>query len=159
MQQNFASGATFEFQTLEEAFPGPAEGCDPLTEPLPHLVLLQIRRAKNVTAGGIALPEEVQQAEAGNTQVAKVIAIGRNCFKHPDSGKDWPEGAWFKEGDYLRIPKFNGFRFSVKWVVPKKWDSRRDNGKSIEDVVFVMFEPIQLTGKVRGDPRAITAYV
>jgi co-chaperonin GroES (HSP10) len=154
MQQNFASGATFDFQSIEEAFPGLKEGCDPLTEPLPHMVLLQIRRAKKVTAGGIELPDEVQQAEAGNTQVAKVIAIGRNCFKHPDTAKPWAEGPWFEVGEFMRIPKFNGYRFSVKWKVPKKWDP----SERIEDIGFVMFEPIHLTAKVRGDPRAITAY-
>ena len=158
MLQNMAAGVRYEFQSLEEAFPGPEDGCDPDTDPMPHLVLLQIRRAKNMSSGGIALPDEVQQAEAANTQVAKVIAIGHNCFKHPDSGKPWAEGPWFKVGDYLRIPRYNGFRFSVKWKVPKKWDTRRDGINSVEDIGFVMFEPVHLTGKLRGDPRSVTSY-
>jgi co-chaperonin GroES (HSP10) len=156
MLQNFAHGALYEFQTIDEAFPGPEDGCDPLCDPFPHVALLQIRRAKNVTAGGIALPDEVMQAEAANTQVAKVLAVGANCFKHPDSRKPWSEGPWFEVGDYLRIPRFNGFRFSVKWKVPKKWN--KDQRETIEDVGFVCFEPIQIVAKVRGDPRAITSY-
>jgi co-chaperonin GroES (HSP10) len=155
MQQNFATAARFSFQSLEEAFPGPEDGCDSLTEPLPHLVLLQIRRAKNRTESGLYLATATQEAEAANTQVAKVLAIGRNCFKHPDSGQPWAEGPWFQVGDYMRIPQYNGYRFTVKWKVPKKWGGAAED---IEDVKFVMFEPIHLTGKITGDPRAITAY-
>lgn len=155
MQQNLATAARFNFQSLAEAFPGPEDGCDSLTEPLPHLVLLQIRRAKNMSAGGIVLTTEVQQAEAANTQVAKVLAIGCNCFRNPNTGEPWREGPWFEVGDYLRIPQYNGYRFTVKWKVPKKWNNGHED---VEDVKFVMFEPIHLTGKVMGDPRAITAY-
>lgn len=154
MQQNFATGALYEWQSLDEAFPSKKDGCDCLTSPLPHLVLLQIRRAKNKSAGGIVFVQETQEAEAGNTQVAKVIAIGKNCFRHPDTHELWPEGVWFEVGDYLRIPKFNGFRFPIKWKVPKKWDAE----EPVENVGFVMFEPIHLTGLLYGDPRAVTAY-
>lgn len=159
MHQNLAHAVKFKFQALEEAFPGPEQGCDPLTEPMPHLVLLQIRRAKNETDGGLVVPDEVRQAEAANTQVAIVRAIGSNCFKNPDTLQPWKEGPWFKVGDYLRIPRFNGFRFSVKWTVPKEWDSRRDGRSTEEDVGFVMFEPIQLTGIIKGDPLKITSYI
>jgi co-chaperonin GroES (HSP10) len=156
MQQNFATAARFNFQSLDEAFPGPEDGCDSLTEPLPHLVLLQIRRAKQRTAGGLYLTKESQEAEAANTQVAKVLSIGCNCFRNPNTGELWREGAWFKVGDYLRIPQYNGYRFTVKWKVPAKWAAGAKDDE--EDIKFVMFEPIHLTGLVRGDPRAITAY-
>src|SRR5579884_140747 len=108
---NLATAANYEYDSMEEAWPE----VDPEHEPLQAGILFQIRRVKKMTEGGIVLPEQARQAEAGLMQAAKVIAIGPLAFKNPDTLKPWPEGNWVKVGDFVRIPRFNGFRFSVKW--------------------------------------------
>ena len=64
---------SFTYDSLEEAFP-PVD-CGHL--PLGSRVIVQIRKAKSQTAGGIYIPEEARKTEASNTQVAKVVEIGR----------------------------------------------------------------------------------
>jgi len=86
-----------------------------------------------VSRGGIHIVKEAQEADTMNCTVGKVVAISPMCFKSPD-GTPWPEGPSFEVGDYLQIPKFGGFRFSVKI---------RD-----EDVDFVVFDHLQQIAKI-----------
>lgn len=129
-------------QTLQEAFPE----ADPGVIPFGNLVLVQIRSPKKKTAGGIILHSETTDTEKWNTQVAKIISIGPIAFKNRSTMEPWPEGAWCKEGDFVRVAKYGGDR----WELPIS-DS--------ETAMFVIFKDTELIGKVTGDPLAIRAFV
>jgi hypothetical protein len=58
----------------------------------------------------------------------------------------WPEGSWAVEGDYVRVPKYGGDRWTVV------------TGAG-EDATFVIFNDLDLVGKVTGDPLAIKAFL
>lgn len=141
--QNFGPSVALFDQTLEEAFPK----VDPRQRPVGSKVLVQIRAAKDVTRGGIIIPESAREAIAANTQVAKVVGLGPNCFKTP-RGEPWPEGPWFAIGDYVRCPKFGGDRFEVP--VPKS--------KGGEVVMFVAFDHLAFSCIV-DDPLEVIAYI
>ena len=60
----------------------------------------------------------------------------------------WPEGAWYGEGDFVFVPKYAGSRW------------RRDiPGQKGEKVELVIFNDLDLVGKVTGDPLAIKAFL
>lgn len=130
---------------LATAFPDVSPGCSPLGS----LVLVQLRSAKLKTVGGIILPEETRDAEKWNSQVGKVISVGPVAFKKRDSLTDWPEGAWVKPGDFVRVPLYGGDR----WAVPIPG---RPAG---EEALFVLFDDLNLRAKIDGDPLAMKAYV
>ncbi len=98
-----------EAKDLADAFPM----VNPLHWPLGSRVLLQIRRPKRKTRGGIVLVEEARETEKWNTMVAKCIAVGPLAFKNRDSMRPWPEGAWVRPGEFVRVPKYGGDRWEV----------------------------------------------
>jgi co-chaperonin GroES (HSP10) len=77
-------------------------------------VLVQLRREKNKSKGGIILVDETQQTLRFNETVAKVIEIGPLAYKNPDDLTPWPEGPWVQVGDLVRTIKYGGDRFVVK---------------------------------------------
>lgn len=129
---------------LEEAFPNIDFGVTPLGS----RVLVQIRLPKQKTAGGIILSDYSREAEQDNTQVAKVIAVGPLAFKNRETMTPWPEGAWCQPGDFVFVPKYAGSRW--KRPVP---------GRKDEKVEFVIFDDLNMVGKVMGDPLAVQAYI
>lgn len=129
-------------QTLNDAFPQ----ADPGVIPFGNLVLVQIRSPKKKTAGGIILHSETTDTEKWNTQVGKIIYVGPVAFKNRSTMEPWPEGAWCKEGDFVRVAKYGGDR----WEVPIS-----DN----ESAMFVIFKDTELIGKVTGDPLSIRAFI
>ena len=134
-------------QTLEEAFPA----VDPLMAPYGARVLVQLRAVKEkVTESGILLPEETKETEKWNTMIGKVIAIGPLAFCNRETQKPWPEGAWAKVGDYVRVPKWGGDRWEIDFE-----DSKELKGKAL----FTFFNDHELIGKVTGDPRDIKAFI
>ena len=137
-------------QSLAEAFPE----VDPGVAPLGSRVLVQFRRSKLKTKGGIHLLEDTMQTEKWNTQTAKVIAIGPLAFKHPNTGQPWPEGAWVKVGDFVRVPKYGGDRWEVE--VPSDAQLKPEER---QPALFVIFEARDMIGLVTGDPLAIKAFV
>lgn len=96
-------------QTLEEAFPDVNPGMAPLGE----RVLLQIRTEPTKTKSGLILSNNARATMGDNCQVAKVIALGNLAFKNRSTGESWKEGAWYGVGDYVRVPKYLGDRFTV----------------------------------------------
>ena len=134
-------------QTLEEAFPV----VDPLMAPFGARVLVQLRAVKEkVTSSGIYIPEEVKETEKWNTMIGKVIAIGDLAFKKRDTMEPWPEGAWAKVGDFVRVPKWGGDRWEIDFK-----DDRGIAGKAL----FTFFNDHELIGRVTGDPRDIKAFL
>lgn len=127
---------------LVEAFPG----VDPGVQPFGSRVLVQIRTPKRKSAGGIILGTDTRETEKWNTQVAKVISVGPLAFKNRNTQETWPEGEWCQPGEFVRVPKYGGDR----WTVPIRQD---------EEAMFVIFNDLDIIGRVTGDPLAIRAFI
>lgn len=123
---------------------------EPGNEPLGARILVQLRRTKKKTSSaGIILVEETRETEKWNGQVAKVIAIGPLAFKKRDTMEDWPEGAWARVGDYIRVPKWGGDR----WEVPVE-------GQPDEDpALFMVLNDHEIITRVTGNPLDMRAFV
>jgi co-chaperonin GroES (HSP10) len=142
MQEFVMNKVQFGFDSLEEAFPN----VDPGVRPFGSRVLCQIRLSKNKTKGGLILTQDSQETERWNTQVAKVIDIGALAFKNRNTQEPWPEGAWSKVGDFVRVPKYGG----------DKWSVKTDDD---QEVIFVILNDLDLVGEITGDPLAFKAYI
>jgi len=132
--------------TLDDAFPV----VDPGVAPLGARILAQVKSVKKVSDSGIILVEETHDTEKWNTQVAKIIKLGPLAFKSRETGKDWIEGVWAKEGEYVRVPRWGGDR----WVVPLNKEDNND-----EVAYFVIFNDHEVIGKITGDPLAIKNFI
>ena len=142
MQDYVLNKVNFDYDSLDEAFPA----IDPGVQPFGSRVLCQIRLAKTKTAGGIILTGDTKDTETWNTQVAKVVSVGDLAFKNRNTQAPWPEGSWCVEGDFVRVPKYGG----------DKWTVRIDED---QEVIFVIFNDLDLVGKITGDPLAMKAFV
>lgn len=128
---------------IDEAFPELDFGISPTGS----RVLVQIRRPKT-KIGSILLSDYTKDAEQDNTQVAKVISVGPLAFRNRNTMEQWPEGAWYKEGDFVFVSKYGGARW------------RRDiPGQKGEKVEFVIFNDLDIVGTVYSNPLAVQAYV
>lgn len=99
-----------DLRSEEDCFPN----IDPGVEILGDRVLVQLRREKTSSKGGILLVDETRQTLRFNETVAKVIAIGPLAYKSPDNLEPWPEGPWCQPGDLVRTIKYGGDRFVVQ---------------------------------------------
>jgi len=133
---------TYE-EAMKEAFPD----VDPGIQPFGSRVLVQIRTAKTKTAGGIILTSDTTDTEKWNTQIAKVICKGPLAFKNRNTMESWPEGDWCGEGQFIRVAKYGGDR----WEVPMEG--------SKEVAMFVIFNDLDIIGRVTGDPLKIKAFI
>ena len=104
--------APFTKEELAKAFPD----VNPGFEPFGSRVIVQLRKPKIRTSGGIILAEESIETEKWNTQIGKVRAVGSVAFRNRTTLELWPEGNWVKVGDYVRIPKFNQDKWEVEYV-------------------------------------------
>lgn len=127
---------------LEEAFPV----ADPGIKPLGSRILVQVRNPKERTASGIIIDRGSKDTEKWNTQVAKVIAVGPLAFHNRNTMEPWPEGAWCKEGDYVRVAKYGGDR----------WEAELPSG---DVALYVIFNDLDIIGLVTGDPLAVRAFL
>lgn len=141
--QEIANNIEFGYADLDEAFPA----AEPGVQPFGSRVLVQIRTPKRKTKGGIILTSDVRETEIYNTQVAKVIGVGSLAFKNRNTMETWPEGSWAEVGDYVRVPRYGGDRWTVK-----------TNGGE-DDAIMVIFNDLDLVGKVTGDPMAVKAFL
>jgi co-chaperonin GroES (HSP10) len=132
----------YNYEGLHEAFPE----VDPGNKPLGSRVLLQVRSPKKMSKGGIIIVHEAQETELANTQVAKVIALGKLAFRNRNTFEPWPEGAWFSEGDFVRCPRYGGDRWSVK------------TGPD-EEAIFVIFNELDIVAQVTGNPLSVKAFL
>lgn len=133
----------FAYDSLDEAFPP----VDPLVEPLGSRVLVQVRTPKSKTSSGIFLVTDTRDTEFWITQVAKVVSIGPVAFKNRNTMAEWPEGAWVNPGDFVRVPKHGGDR----WTIPVP-------GSEYE-ALFVIYNDLDIIGRVTGDPLKIKAFI
>ena len=128
--------------SLMEAFPDVT--CN--TEPLGGRVLVQLRRMAPKTKSGIVLVEDTRDTVKWNNQVGKVVALGPLAFRNRETKELWPEGAWVKLGDYVRVPRWDGDRIEVPV-------------KDEDPVIFVLFNDTQLLGRITGDPLQQKVYI
>ena len=142
MQDYVMNKVQFEYSGIDEAFPA----VDPGVKPFGSRVLCQIRLAKKKTKGGIILTGDTKDTETWNTQVAKVLAVGDLAFKNRNTQEPWPEGSWATPGDFVRVPKYGG----------DKWTVKIDDD---QEVIFVILNDLDLIGAVTGDPLAMKAFV
>jgi co-chaperonin GroES (HSP10) len=113
-------------------------------EPFGSRILVQIRGVKEKINEFLFVPEETQNIQRDNTQVAKVISIGPLVYKSRDTMKDWPEGAWCKPGDFIWLPKYGGDRFEVN--LPKPLHHAKF-GK-VDKVQFAIFDDLNILSRV-----------
>lgn len=144
----FTNHVEFAYDGIDEAFPA----VDPGVQPFGSRVLCQVRVPKSKTKGGIILTSDARETEHYNTQVAKVVAVGPLAFRNRNTMEQWPEGSWCAPGEFIRTPRYGGDRWSVR--------VRDKDGKPTEDeVIFVIFNDLDIIGKISGDPLAIKAYL
>ena len=147
------SSDSFEVDTsrkMEECFPD----VDPNAIPLGARGLVQVLRPMKKSRGGLILVEETKETVKWNEQVAKVVALGPLAFKNRETGKAWPEGMWVKEGDFIRVPRWNGDRIEVP--VKSHTASREEKA---DPVTFVIFNDHEIIAKIPGDPLAVKTYI
>lgn len=130
-------------QTIEEAFPK----VDHLMQALGNQVIVQMRRAKNMSSGGILLPDESKDFDVQFVRVAKVLELGPIAYKKREDMIPWPEGAWVKVGDYVRVPSYAG------------GDSWRVFINEKEFVTFSSFNDYDIKAKIKGNPLDVIDYV
>jgi co-chaperonin GroES (HSP10) len=99
-----------DLRSEQECFPD----VDPGVEILGDRVLVQLRREKSTSKGGIILIDETRQTLRYNETVAKVISIGPLAYKSPEDLTPWVEGPWCKVGDLVRTIKYGGDRFVLQ---------------------------------------------
>ena len=110
MAIDFKSKDEPDLRSEIECFPD----VDPGVEILGDRVLVQLRREKTTSKGGIILVDETKQTLRYNETVAKVRGIGPLAYKSPDDLTPWPEGPWCQVGDLVRTIKYGGDRFVVQ---------------------------------------------
>lgn len=109
MAIDFDKKAEPDLRSELECFPE----IDPGIEVAGDRVLVQLRREKITSKGGIILVDETKQTLRFNETVAKVVQIGPLAYKSPDTLEPWVEGPWCKVGDLVRTIKYGGDRFVV----------------------------------------------
>jgi len=122
-----------DLRSEQECFPD----VDPGVEILGDRVLVQLRREKITSKGGIILVDETRQTLRFNETVAKVIGIGPLAYKSPEDLSPWIEGPWCKVGDLVRTIKYGGDRFVVQ---------PDDDGAP---VVFITLQAREVISKIR----------
>ena len=140
--QEISNKIEFDYGSLDEAFPP----CEPGVQPFGSRVMVQVRTPKKTTKGGIILTTDMRETELWNTQVAKVIGVGSLAFKNRNTMEFWPEGSWCSVGDFVRVPRYGG----------DKWTVKTADG---DEAIIVIFNDLDLVGKVVGDPLAIRAFL
>jgi co-chaperonin GroES (HSP10) len=110
---------------------------DPGVEVVGDRVLVQLRREKITSKGGIILVDETKQTLRFNETVAKVVQIGPLAYKNLEDLTPWIEGPWCKVGDLVRTIKYGGDRFVV---------NPDDEGAP---VVFITLQAREIISKIK----------
>ena len=132
-------------QELAWAFPDVKPG----QRPYGGRITVQLRRVKK-KAGRIIIVDETKEAEKWNNMIGKVVAVGPLAFKNRDTMQPWPEGAWAKVGDYVRVPRWGGDR----------WERNAPDTADGEDpVLFMTINDHELISEVTDNPLSFKAYV
>jgi co-chaperonin GroES (HSP10) len=149
MTESVLRRAEFDYENIDQAFPAVDCGLTPFGSRL----IVQKRSPRTVTRGGIIVPEDSQDTEFWNTQVAKVISLGPGAFKNRDTLEIWPEGAWCGEGAFVRVPKYGGDKWFVS--LPGAESARIGVGTAC----FCIFNDLDIIGEITCDPMEVIAYL
>ena len=122
-----------DLRSEEEVFPN----VDPGIEVVGDRVLVQLRRQKTKSKGGIVLVEETTQTLKFNETVAKVVQVGPLAYKNLDDLTPWVEGPWCKVGDLVRTIKYGGDRFVV------------DAGDDGAPVIFITLQAREIISRIK----------
>jgi co-chaperonin GroES (HSP10) len=122
-----------DLRSEQECFPD----IDPGVDVVGDRVLVQLRREKTTSKGGIILVDETKQTLRFNETVAKVRSIGPLAYKNTDNLEPWIEGPWCQVGDLVRTIKYGGDRFVVQ---------PDDDGAP---VVFITLQAREIISKIR----------
>jgi co-chaperonin GroES (HSP10) len=122
-----------DLRTEDECFPNIDHG----VEVAGDRVLVQLRREKTTSKGGIILVDETKQTLRFNETVAKVRQIGPLAYKSPDNLDPWIEGPWCNVGDLVRTIKYGGDRFVV------------DAGDGGSPVVFITIQAREIISRIK----------
>lgn len=135
--------------TLDDAFPLAAS----FVKPLGNQVVVQLRTPRTKSGGGIMLTSSDQSFDETQIRVGKVMSIGPIAYKHRETNIEWPEGAWVKPDDFVRVPAFGGID---RWKVPLTQEE--DPAQRIY-AYFGLFNDFDMKGLITGDPLSIVDYM
>ena len=139
----YGRGLDVSDKDLDEMFPE----IDPEFKPFGHRVVVQIRRVVNKTSSGIILSMGTQDEEKYNGQVAKLVSVGPLAFKKRGSGEEWPEGVWAKPGEFVKVPRWGGDRWTI------------DLRDGLEPVMMAILSDGDLIGAYTGDVRKVRSHL
>lgn len=139
----YGQGLDVSDRALDEMFPN----IDPEFKPFGHRVIVQIRRVVAKTSSGIILSTGTKEAEAYNGQIAKLIAVGPLAFKNRGTGEPWPEGVWAAPGDFVKVPRWGGDRWSV------------DLHDGLDPIMLAVLSDGDLIGAYTGDVRKVRSHL
>ena len=128
---------------IAEMFPD----IDPEFRPHGHRVIVQIRRVVAKSSGGIILSSSTKETEAYNNTIAKLIAVGPLAFKNRGTGEPWPEGVWASVGEYVKVPRWGGDRWTV------------DLNDGLEPIMLAVLSDGDLIGTYTGDVRKVRSHL
>lgn len=131
---------------------------DPGFEPFGSRVIVQLRNPPYMT-GGFLLADESRETEMWNTQIAKVISVGPVAFRSRDTGELWPEGKWFQEGDFIRIPKWNQDKWFIKVKTKFTNPYTKKENESTDFLLFMLINDLDILAKKTGNPLEVKAYI
>ena len=139
----YGQGLDVSDKSVDEMFPT----IDPEFTPFGHRVVVQIRRVVNKTNSGIILSTGTKDEEIYNGQVAKLLLVGPLAFKKRTTGEEWPEGTWAKPGDYVKVPRWGGDRWTV------------DLRDGLEPVMLAILSDADLIGAYTGDVSKVRSHL
>lgn len=94
----------------------------PVYQPFPELdckikaggyrVLIQLKRPRTHSRGGIEILESTRNQEVFDTFIGKVLSVGPCAFRDKQTGQAWEVGKFAKPGDVIIAPKYGGQRLN-----------------------------------------------
>lgn len=89
-----------------------------LPKPTGYHMLVQLPNVHKITKGGIHKPDELVAKEATASMVAKVIAMGPQCYQGTTMAghNKFPHGPWCKVGECIIMKSYAGSRVKVNGI-------------------------------------------
>lgn len=81
-----------------------------LPDPVGYSMLVALPTPAQQTAGGIYIPDTVNDRERAAAVVGTVIAMGKDCYLDQ---RKFPNGPWCKVGDTVMFARYSGMRFKT----------------------------------------------
>jgi chaperonin GroES len=81
-----------------------------MPEPTGWRILILPYQGQSKTAGGIFIPQEVQEKSQISTQVGYVLKVGPLAYQDKEK---FPSGPWCKEKQWVMFARYAGSRFQI----------------------------------------------